>query len=112
MMSILEDVFHSMLLKKFGEESRFDIIVNIDKGDLEIWHYREIVEDGEVLGSIAEIQRLADVNYMFINTDKKLIDSGFAKTFLVPYIKRYVLDTDTTKRVVSTKDAKEILEAS
>lgn len=48
MMRILEDVFHSMLLKKFGEESKFDIIVNIDKGDLEIWHYREIVEDGEV----------------------------------------------------------------
>ncbi len=48
MMRILEDVFHSMLIKKFGEESKFDIIVNIDKGDLEIWHYREIVEDGEV----------------------------------------------------------------
>ena len=48
MMRILEDVFHSMLIKKFGEESQFDIIVNIDKGDLEIWHYREIVEDGEV----------------------------------------------------------------
>jgi len=48
MMRILEDVFHSMLLKLYGEESNFDIIVNIDKGDLEIWHYREIVEDGEV----------------------------------------------------------------
>jgi N utilization substance protein A len=48
MMRILEDVFHSMLTKKFGPDSNFDIIVNIDKGDLEIWHYREIVEDGEV----------------------------------------------------------------
>jgi len=48
MMRILEDVFHSMLTKKFGPESNFDIIVNIDKGDLEIWHYRTIVEDGEV----------------------------------------------------------------
>ena len=48
MMRILEDVFHSMLTKKFGEDSNFDIIVNIDKGDLEIWHYREIVEDDEV----------------------------------------------------------------
>jgi len=38
----------SMLTKKFGPDSNFDIIVNIDKGDLEIWHYREIVEDGEV----------------------------------------------------------------
>ncbi len=48
MMHILEDVFHGLLIKKFGEESNIDIIVNIDKGDLEIWHYREIVEDGEV----------------------------------------------------------------
>jgi len=48
MMRILEDTFHSMLIKKFGPDSNFDIIVNIDKGDLEIWHYREIVEDGEV----------------------------------------------------------------
>ena len=48
MMRILEDVFHSMLQKKYGLESNFDIIVNIDKGDLEIWHYRTIVEDGEV----------------------------------------------------------------
>ncbi len=48
MMRIIEDVFHSMLAKKYGEESNFDVIVNIDRGDLEIWHNREIVEDGEV----------------------------------------------------------------
>jgi N utilization substance protein A len=48
MMRILEDVFHGLLIKKFGEESNFDIIVNIDNGDLEIWHYREIVEDDDV----------------------------------------------------------------
>ena len=55
MMRILEDVFHSMLTKKFGEESNFDIIVNIDKGDLEIWHYRDIVEDGAVEDENLEI---------------------------------------------------------
>ncbi len=48
MMRIIEDVFRSMLKKKYGEDSNFDVIVNIDRGDLEIWHYREIVEDGEV----------------------------------------------------------------
>lgn len=48
MMHILEDVFHSMLIKKFGPDSSFDIIVNIDKGDFEIWHNREIVEDDKV----------------------------------------------------------------
>jgi transcription termination/antitermination protein NusA len=46
MMSILEDVFRSMLRKKFGTADNFDIIVNIDKGDLEVWRRRVIVEDG------------------------------------------------------------------
>jgi N utilization substance protein A len=48
MMRILEDVFRSMLLKKYGSDDNYDIIVNIDKGDFELWRYRVIVEDGEV----------------------------------------------------------------
>ena len=48
MMLILEDIFRHMLIKKYGSDDNFDIIVNIDKGDLEIWRNREIVEDGEV----------------------------------------------------------------
>lgn len=48
MMGILEDVFRSMIIKKYGSDDNFDIIINIDKGDLEVWHNREIVEDGEV----------------------------------------------------------------
>ncbi len=48
MMRILEDVFRSMLIKKYGSDENFDVIVNIDKGDLEIWHNREIVEDDGV----------------------------------------------------------------
>lgn len=48
MMRILEDVFRSMLIKKYGSDENFDIIVNIDKGDLEIWRNRTIVDDGEV----------------------------------------------------------------
>lgn len=48
MMRILEDTFRQMLIKKHGTDENFDIIINIDKGDLEIWRNREIVEDGEV----------------------------------------------------------------
>lgn len=48
MMRILEDVFRHMLAKKYGTADNFDIIVNIDKGDLEIWRNREIVEDDGV----------------------------------------------------------------
>jgi len=48
MMIIVEDVFRNMLLKKYGSADNFDIIVNIDKGDLEVWRNRIIVEDGAV----------------------------------------------------------------
>ncbi|MEI6885437.1 MAG: transcription termination factor NusA [Bacteroidota bacterium] len=48
MMRILEEVFKHMLTKRFGTADNFDIIVNIDKGDLEIWRNRTIVEDGQV----------------------------------------------------------------
>ncbi len=56
MMVILEDVFRGMLEKKYGSADNFDIIVNIDKGDLEVWHNRIIVEDGEVTDPAAEIE--------------------------------------------------------
>ncbi|MEE4255908.1 MAG: transcription termination factor NusA [Bacteroidales bacterium] len=46
LMVIIEDIFRHMLERKFGTDENFDIIVNIDKGDLEIWRNREIVEDG------------------------------------------------------------------
>ena len=45
MIRILEDVFRNMIRKKFEHDDNFDIIVNSDKGDLEIWRFREIVDD-------------------------------------------------------------------
>ena len=48
MMKILESVFRNMIKKKYGDDENFDIILNPDKGDLEIWWNREIVPDGEV----------------------------------------------------------------
>ncbi|MBT8293929.1 MAG: transcription termination/antitermination protein NusA, partial [Eudoraea sp.] len=48
LMAILEDVFRNALKKKFGSDDNFDIIINPDKGDLEIWRNRIVVEDGEV----------------------------------------------------------------
>ncbi len=56
LMRILEDVFESMLKKKFGEDANFDIIVNVDKGDLEIWRFRDIVADGEMEDPSVEIE--------------------------------------------------------
>ena len=55
MMNILEDVFKSVLAKKYNDEGNFDVIINVDKGDLEIWKNREVVEDGKVENEIAQI---------------------------------------------------------
>ena len=46
LMAILEDVFRSALKRKFGSDDNFDIIINPDKGDLEIWRNRVVVADG------------------------------------------------------------------
>jgi len=48
MMRVLEDVFRSILKKKYGTDEHCDVIINIDKGDFEIWVNKEIVPDGEV----------------------------------------------------------------
>lgn len=55
MMNILQDVFRSMLKKKYGNDEHIDVIINPDKGDLEIWINREIVPDGEVEDENLEI---------------------------------------------------------
>ncbi|MFI5138102.1 MAG: transcription termination factor NusA [Sphingobacteriales bacterium] len=46
MMSVLEDVFRSMIRKKYGNDENCDVIVNTDNGDLEIWRTRKVMEDG------------------------------------------------------------------
>ena len=48
MMSVLEDVFRSVLQKQFGTDENFDVIINPDKGDFEIWRNREVVEDADL----------------------------------------------------------------
>ena len=47
MMSVLEDSFRSVLQKQFGTDENFDVIINPDKGDFEIWRNRTVVEDEE-----------------------------------------------------------------
>ena len=56
MMRVLEDVFKTLLRKKYGSDQNFDIIVNTEKGDLEIWRHRMIVEDGKVEDKLAEVE--------------------------------------------------------
>jgi N utilization substance protein A len=55
MMKVLEDVFKTLLRKKYGSDENFDVIVNTEKGDLEIMRRRTIVEDGQVEDPLAQI---------------------------------------------------------
>jgi N utilization substance protein A len=56
LMVILEEVFRNTLKRKFGSDDNFDIIINPDKGDLEIWRNRVVVKDGEVEDPNQEIE--------------------------------------------------------
>jgi N utilization substance protein A len=55
MMKVVEDVFKTLLRKKYGNDENFDVIVNAEKGDLEIIRRRMIVEDGEVEDPLAQV---------------------------------------------------------
>jgi len=55
MMKVVEDVFKTLLRKKYGSDENFDVIVNAEKGDLEIIRHRMIVEDGTVEDPLAQV---------------------------------------------------------
>jgi N utilization substance protein A len=55
MVRVLEDVLRTLIKKKYGSDENFDVIVNTQNGDLEMWRVREIVPDGEVMDEQAQI---------------------------------------------------------
>jgi N utilization substance protein A len=55
MVRVLEDVFRTLIKKKYGSDENFDVIVNTTTGDLEIWRVREVVPDGEVTDERAQV---------------------------------------------------------
>ena len=71
-----------------------------------------VVQGDLVLGVVDDIQRMVDIDYLVIHTDDALVEEGFSKNFLLPYIDRYVLATNTEEKKIYTKDAKDILAAS
>ena len=85
---------------KEGQHFWFDVIGCVVK------------QDDEVLGLVEDIQRMADTDYLSVKTDSSLVEAGLSKNFLLPYIDRYVVKVDTEAKIVYTKDAKDILEAS
>ncbi|MFY7741492.1 MAG: transcription termination factor NusA [Flavobacterium sp.] len=83
LMAILEDVFRNALKKKYGSDDNFDIIINPDKGDMEIWRNRVVVADGEVEDENSEISlseaRKIEPDFEVgedVSEEVKLIDLG------------------------------------
>ncbi|MBK8698867.1 MAG: transcription termination/antitermination protein NusA [Saprospiraceae bacterium] len=67
MVRVLEDVFRTLIKKKYGSDDNFDVIVNTQNGDLEMWRIRSIVPDGEVTDEMGQISA----------TDAKAIDADY-----------------------------------
>jgi len=100
--------------KLYADEAQTKELCKLEKGQ-HFWFDVigcRVKQGEEVLGVVEDIQRLADVDYLSVKTDKLLTDAGFAKNFLIPYIDRYVINTDVAEKIVYTQDAKDILEAS
>ena len=83
LMAILEEVFRNTLTRKFGDDDNFDIIINPDKGDFEIWRNRVVVADGEVENENQEIElsaaRKIEPDFEVgedVSEEVKLIDLG------------------------------------
>ena len=72
----------------------------------------KITENNLNLGLVKNIQRLPQGDYFLIDTNMKLQDSGFAKSFLLPYLPNFIKSVDIENKVISTMGAKDILEAS
>jgi N utilization substance protein A len=67
MVRVLEDVFRTLIKKKYGSDDNFDVIVNTQNGDLEMWRIRNVVEDGEVTDEMSQIS----------STEAKSIDADY-----------------------------------
>lgn len=71
-----------------------------------------IIEDGNILGRVRDITRMPTSDYFEIDTDSKLIEDGYAKSFLLPYLPNFIKSVDISEKKIETIGAKDILEAS
>ncbi|MGB1307142.1 MAG: transcription termination factor NusA [Flavobacteriales bacterium] len=88
MMNVLEDVFRSVMLKQYGTDENVDVIINIDKGDLEIWRNREIVADEEIEDSNLQISYTDAIK---IEPDFEIGEEVSEQVFLKDFGRRQVL---------------------
>ncbi len=93
MMKVVEDVFKTLLRKKFGSDENFDVIVNAEKGDLEIFRRRMIVEDGEVMDPLAEVEYTEAIK---IEPDFEVGEELFQEMDILDFGRRAILAAKQT----------------
>ena len=93
MMKVVEDVFKTLLRKKFGSDENFDVIVNAEKGDLEIIRHRMIVDDGLVEDPLAQV---AYVDAIKIEPDFEVGEELYEEIDLYDFGRRAILAAKQT----------------
>ncbi|MFL5739039.1 MAG: transcription termination factor NusA [Flavisolibacter sp.] len=93
LMRVVEDVFKTLLRKKYGSDENFDVIVNAEKGDLEIFRRRTIVEDGDIYNTLEEIEYKDAVK---ISPDYEVGEELYEEVNLVDFGRRAILAAKQT----------------
>ncbi|HEX2605915.1 MAG TPA: transcription termination factor NusA [Flavisolibacter sp.] len=93
LMRVVEDVFKTLLRKKYGSDENFDVIVNAEKGDLEIFRRRNIVEDGDIYNTLEEIEYS---NAIKISPDYEVGEELYEEVNLVDFGRRAILAAKQT----------------
>src|SRR3954462_7077417 len=93
LMRVVEDVFKTLLRKKYGSDDNFDVIVNAEKGDLEIFRRRTIVEDGDIYNTNEEIEYSQAIK---VEPDYQVGEELYEEVNLVDFGRRAILAAKQT----------------
>ena len=88
MVRVLEDVFRTLIKKKYGSDDNFDVIVNTNNGDLELWRVREIVPDGEVTDDRSQVS-ISEA--LVIDEDHEIGEECYEQLFLDDFGRRSIM---------------------
>ncbi len=72
----------------------------------------EVFEEGTLLGKVSQIDRLGPTDYIVIDTDETLVAQKYVKSFMIPYIDRFIVETDVENKRIDVEGGFDILEAS
>jgi transcription termination/antitermination protein NusA len=87
LLRVLEDVFRTLIKKKYGTDENFDVIVNAQRGDLELWRVREVVPDGEVTDERAQV---AVTEAKYIDAEYNIGDECFEQLTIEEFGRRAI----------------------